>query len=155
DGFVARMSTDLKSLGWGSYIGGTGAEVVRGIASDITGNVYVTGQAASGFPTSSPFQSTGYGGNSDAFVAQVPPGGGSVSWASYLGGSGTDDGTAIAVDDTGAVYLTGSSTGSFPATNSYGGGGTDAYLVKVNAAGSSKTYAKYIGGTTAEIGKGI
>src|SRR5262249_36925012 len=39
--------------------------------------------------------------------------------------------------------------------NSYGGGATDAYLLKVNAAGSSKTYAKYIGGTTAQIGKSI
>ena len=78
-----------------------------------------------------------------------------------LGGSGTDYGEDIAVDNDGTAYLTGftSPPADFPMVNplqpAHGGGNADAFLTKVNAAGSALVYSTYLGGSMVDFGVGI
>ena len=83
-------------------------------------------------------------------------------YAGYIGGAGFDLGHGIAVDPSGNAYITGETTSSqtsFPDTVgpdlTYNGGGSDAFVAKVNATGSALDYAGYIGGSGADIGFGI
>jgi hypothetical protein len=76
---------------------------------------YVTGTTLStDFPTANPLQA-GNGGNADAFVAKLNPGGSALLYASYLGGSDVDSGGGIALDSAGNAYVTGyPSSTNFP-----------------------------------------
>ena len=87
-----------------------------------------------------------------------------LSWATYLGGSGDDVGYEIAVDPAGNAYVTGYTVGGFPGTagsliqSTYGGGlfyGSDAFVTKLNAAGTALVYSTYLGGSGDDIGIGI
>jgi len=78
-------------------------------------------------------------------------------YSTYLGGAGDDHGFGIALDVAGNAYLAGT-TGSnpFPTTpgafqTAYGGGTYDAYVAKLNAAGSALIYCTYLGGTGDDV----
>jgi hypothetical protein len=80
-------------------------------------------------------------------------------YATMLGGSGNDDGWAIAVDHEGNTYVTGETTSpDFPTATSYepgfGGGYSDVFVVKLNPAGNV-VYATYLGGGREDTGLGI
>lgn len=84
----------------------------------------------------------------------------SLSYSSYLGGSGDDLATDIALDSSGNAYITGVTTsGNFPTRGagqpSYNGGGVDAFVVKLNPAGTDLVYATYLGGDDEDQGLGI
>jgi aldose sugar dehydrogenase len=154
DAFVAQIDTKqsgLDSLVLCSYLGGIGDDKAYGIAIDSTAtNIYVAGQTSSNnFPLLNPAQ-PGFGGSFDAFVAKITTAGVKV-YASYIGGSGDDRGTGVAVNQAGAAYVTGfTSSANFPiasALQSTKGGGSDAFLTKLDAAGSSFLYSTYLGGT--------
>jgi hypothetical protein len=73
-------------------------------------------------------------------------------YSTYFGGKGDDDGHAIAVDGTGAVYLTGqTSSADFPVTSGAAQstllGTTDAFVTKINPAGTAVVYSTYLGGS--------
>jgi len=82
-------------------------------------------------------------------------------YSSYLGGSGDDLGSAIAVDASGNAYVTGftesadlpTTPGAFQTT--FGGGVSDAFVSKLNAAGSALLYSSYLGGSDIDNGTGI
>src|SRR2546426_4711209 len=84
-------------------------------------------------------------------------------WSTYLGGSGGDYGNGIAVDAAGNAYVTGftSTTGSgFPGTSgssiqATNAGGNDAFVTKLNAAGTALVYSTYLGGSGSDAGNGI
>ena len=128
---------------------------------------YVTGQTSStNFPTSNPFQAANGGTTvtTDAFVTKLNDTGSSpLVYSTYLGGSGDDSGSSIAVDTTlptPNVYVTGqTSSTDFPTSNPYqvaNGGGTDAFVTKLNDTGSSPlVYSTYLGGSDADQGFGI
>jgi len=82
-----------------------------------------------------------------------------LSYSTYLGGIGTDWGDAVAVDNTGAAYVTGFTTSfNFPVNSGIQGafgGSTDAFITKINPAGSAMVYSTYLGGTLDDFGKGI
>ena len=125
-----------------------------GIAVDGAGSAYVTGYTYStDFPTTPGAFDTSYNGGCDAFVAKLNPAGSGLAYATFLGGSGSDYGYGIAVDGAGNAYVTGY-TGStdFPTTpgafdTSYNGGYCDAFVVKLNPAGSGLVYATFLGGS--------
>jgi hypothetical protein len=126
---------------------------------DSAGNAYVTGGTGStDFPTMNPLQPA-YGGGGDAFVSKINSVGSALVYSTYLGGSGGDGGSGIAVDSAGNAYVTGG-TGStdFPTTNAgqpaYGGSG-DAFVSKINSAGSALVYSTYLGGSGGDGGSGI
>jgi hypothetical protein len=84
-----------------------------------------------------------------------------LSYSTYLGGSGTDEGQAIAVDAAGDAYVTGyTSSTNFPTAagafqTSYGGGAADAFVAKLNPTGTALVYSTYLGGTGNDYGQGI
>ncbi|HEX6098596.1 MAG TPA: SBBP repeat-containing protein [Thermoanaerobaculia bacterium] len=146
-------------LAWSTYLGGTGSDQAFSIAVDGTGSTYVTGLTASAnFPTANALQAT-LAGSADAFVAKLNPAGTAFVYSTYLGGSGTDIGRGIAVDADGNAYVTGQTFSiDFPTANAVQaafGGTSDAFLVKLNAAGSALVYATYLGGTLDDDGQSV
>jgi Tol biopolymer transport system component len=100
-------------------------------------------------------------GSYDAFITKVNPNGDALVYAGYIGGSLNDDGRGIAVDGSGAAYITGytlSDTASFPVGTgpglTYNGTG-DAYVAKVLPNGSALAFCGYIGGNGYDSGSGI
>jgi Beta-propeller repeat/HYDIN/CFA65/VesB-like, Ig-like domain len=152
DAFVAKLDSTGSKLLYSTYLGGSGADFGRGIAVDSSGNAYVTGSTQSlDFPTASPLQAANAGGT-DAFVSELNASGSALVYSTYLGGGGTDVGTAIAVDSAGSVYLTGhTSSTDFPATSgalqTVAGGSGDAFVAKLDSTGTKLDYATYLGGS--------
>src|SRR5262249_42449573 len=80
-------------------------------------------------------------------------------YSTFLGGSSNDVGSAIAVDQSGNAYITGSTTSSdFPtqqAEQATSGGGTDVFVAKIDPSGSALVYSTYFGGSGDDSGAGI
>jgi len=161
--FVTKLSPSGSSIVYSTYLGGSGHDDGAGIALDATGAAYVTGTTEdSDFPL--PHAATaqrGFGGVSDAFVAKLSPSG-SLTYATYVGGSGADDGTGIAVDGSGAAYVTGSTASlDFPTSPAVGpfqpllNGAQNAFVTKVSPAGSSFAYSTYLGGAQSDQGNAV
>jgi uncharacterized repeat protein (TIGR01451 family) len=157
DSFVAKIDTNANgasSLVFCTYLGGTGDDKAYGVAIDNGGNnIYVTGQTSSNnFPLLNPVQ-PGFGGSFDAFITKISSAGAKV-YATYLGGTGDDRGTGIAVNTLGAAYVTGfTSSTNFPTVAPLqiaNGGGFDAFVAKLNPAGSAFQYSTYLGGSANE-----
>jgi hypothetical protein len=148
-------------LVYSSYLGGNGGESGNAIVVDDSGNAYITGDTTSTtFPTVSPFDATRSGGN-DAFVTKINPTGSALVYSTYLGGGNTEIGSDISVDLGQNVYVTGRTTSSdFPTVNAFdsiysGGTDEDAFVTRINAAGSALVYSTYLSGTFGARGFGI
>jgi hypothetical protein len=163
DAFVAKVNPDGTGLVYAGFIGGGGYDWGNGIAVDATGNAYIAGETDSTeatFPKIVGPDLT-YNGNDDAFVVKVNADGMSLAYAGYIGGNGSEYGNGIAVDTVGNAYITGYTTSteaSFPVSvgpdHTYNGG-SDAFVVEVNATGIWLVYAGYIGGSSDDKGYGI
>ena len=115
--------------------------------------------------TTGAFDTTYNGGNTDAFVTKLNAAGSALAYSTFLGGTGgfqeLDQGWDIAVDGSGRAYVAGgtdspdfpTTTGAFDTT--YNGGNADAFVTKLNAAGSALAYSTFLGGTGDEEGRGI
>jgi hypothetical protein len=157
DGFVTKLASDGSALLFSTYLGGTGSDFVFPVSIDSAGNAYVTGRTASaGFPTTLGAFDTSYNGGNfgtgyDAYVTKLNATGSALVYSTYLGGTGNDEGFALALDPVGNAYVTGyTDFGTFPTTvgafdTSYNGA-TDAFVTKLNAAGTSLVYSTYLGG---------
>lgn len=156
--FVTKINPEGSALVYSTYLGGSTNTVGRGIAVDAIGNAIVAGYAGSGFPTFSALQPTFGGGDYDAFVTKINPTGSALVYSTYLGGMGTDQAFALAVDFLGNAYVAGATSGDFPVSfvfqRTYGGGATDAFVVKLNPLGR-RVYSTYVGGTGDDTGRGI
>jgi len=170
DAFVTKFNANGTALEYSTYLGGNRDDIGLGIAVTSAGNAIVTGQTFSAnFPTPVTFPTkvtasfdTSLAGTSDAFVARLSTGGSLLDYSSFLGGSGDDAGRGVALDSDGNAYITGDTTSTnFPTTpgafQTTSGGGRDAFVTKVNAAGpvTVKVYSTYLGNTGDDIGRGI
>jgi uncharacterized repeat protein (TIGR01451 family) len=163
DAFVTKLNPAGSALAYSSYLGGSSDEFSNGIAVDTKGSAYLTGLTYSGdFPTTAGAVATTLGGSRDAFVTKLNPAGSALAYSTYLGGSGSgyEYGFGIAVDTAGSAYLIGwTDSGAFPTTAGAAdttlGGVTDAFLTKLNPAGSALAYSTYLGGSNDEEGYGI
>ena len=143
-------------LGYSTYLGGKTNPFA--VAVDRAGNVYITGRAAPGLPTTpGAFRRDGGG----AYVMKLNSEGTAIVYSTFLG-PGT--GFSIVVDPSGNAYVTGVADSSdFPVTpdafqSSFGGSGRllgDAFVVKLDPRGSSLLYSSYLGGSDGDAGIGI
>ncbi|WP_336247823.1 SBBP repeat-containing protein [Methanothrix soehngenii] len=159
DVFVAKINSAGPALSYSTYLGGAGYDYAKGIAVDGSGNAYVTGYTAStNFPTKNPLQASKAGSN-DAFIAKINSAGSALSYSTYIGGSSDDYGEGIAVDSSGNAYITGyTGSANFPTKNpiqASKAGLWDAFVSKINSAGSALVYSTYLGGSSSEYGLGI
>jgi hypothetical protein len=162
DAFVTRFTATGATLVYSTVLGSAGNDQALDLVVDAAGSVYVTGVGLPGFPTTPGAYDT-TNDNGDAFVAKISATGSELLYSTFIGGSGTEQGTAIAIDAAGAAYVTGFTNSANLATTSsalqasYGGGGApgDVLLAKVNPAGSDLDYCSYYGGAGYEDGRGI
>lgn len=166
DALVAKLNPTGSTLLYSTFLGGSGVDLGLAITIDSAGNAYVTGETDSGnFPTLGPIQGLAVGACGttacppDAFVSKINASGSSLMYSTYLGGTGEDVGHDIAVDNAGTVYVAGYTTSTdFPLANALqrsNGGGADAFLAKLNPAGSGLFYSTYLGGSGTDRALGI
>ncbi len=156
DAFVAAFSVTGRPT-FSTYLGGSDDDSASGIAVGTWWDVYVTGTTlSSDFPVT---RSISKFFNKDAFVGKIIPFQSKLVYLTYLGGSGIDEGAAIAVDSSGAAYVTGSTYSKpFPNTLGFPGGDLwrpDAFVAKINPAGDAVVYATQIGGTSFDYGYAV
>lgn len=158
DVFVTKLNPDGSALVYSTYLGGRidervdGDDRSDGIAIDTAGHAYITGfTVSSDFPTTLGASQTTHHGGGDAFVTKLNPTGTSLVYSTYLGGAGHDQALGIAVDAAGNAYVAGLTlSNDFPTTPGVlqpaFGGGSDAFVTKLNADGSALVYSTYLGG---------
>jgi hypothetical protein len=156
DAFVVKLKADGSGFDYATYLGGGSSDSGSGIGVDSAGNAYITGYTWSGsdFPLVNPIHAN-HRGNTDAFVVKLNAAGNAILYSTFLGGDSGDSGRGIAVDAAGAAYVIGvTSSSDFPTTpgalQTARGGGVDAFVAKVNPAGSALVYCTYLGGTADE-----
>jgi hypothetical protein len=170
DAFVAKLDpSGVMADGLGTptgycrFLGGPGVDSGEGIVADASGNVWVVGSTTStdigiaGAAQGSPVQATA-GGQTDGFIGKLGPTGALV-YLTFLGGSGDDFALGVAVDAAGNAYVTGSTDSpDFPTQlplQQFIAGADDAFVAKVNPAGSALVFSTYLGGTADDVGNAI
>jgi len=149
-----------------SYLGGSGIDNATAVDVDGGGNVYIAGSTESAdFRATNPFQNTlngdGSGGKSDAFVAKLNAEGTALLYATYLGGTNRDAAAGVAVAADGTVYVTGvTESDNFPKTEGvaqgdFGGGPSDAFVTKLNQAGSGLAWSTFLGGAETDAARAV
>jgi hypothetical protein len=150
---VFKLDPTGSALVYATFVAGSGqGDTANSIAIDGAGNAYVAGYTNSNdFPLKNPLQSTLKGGW-DGFISKLNPTGTALVYSTYLGGSGDDTFSSIAVDTSGNAYVTGStSSPDFPTVAAFQSsytatqGTADAVVAKLNAAGSALLYSTYLG----------
>jgi hypothetical protein len=156
DAFVAKLSP-TGAVVFITYFGGSGDDRALGLAVDFLNEPWITGSTSSyDLPLRNAFQSS-LNGYRNAFIVELNSAGG-LLFSSYFGGSGPDQGNAIATDATGNAYVVGDTqSGNFPvrgaAQASYGGA-QDAFVAKFSSNGTPQ-YATFLGGSALDHGTGI
>ena len=160
DAYIAKFNSTGTALMWATYYGGSGNDYGRGIVVDDSGNVYVSGTAASTttFTTSGAFQSTYAGGAYDGYLAKFNRTG-TRQWGTYYGGSGSDLISKLSLNPSGDLIITGyidsiSSTSGLATSGAYqttyGGGTQDGMIVKFSTSGARK-WCSYYGGNLQDL----
>lgn len=177
DAFVSKLSGDGTKLIYSTYLGGLGDDGAFAIAVDASGDAYITGTTNSNaFPTSpTAFQKSlhGSGGQEyypafgfplvggDAFVSKLNPTATALLYSTFVGGTGDDVATTIALDGLGNAYIGGytlsydypTTTGALKSSFSGAEGQNeffiegDGFITKLNPSGSALVYSTYVGGS--------
>lgn len=176
DAFIAKISPDGATLVYGTFLGGSSDDSASVIAVDTTGSAYIAGETTSPDLKMTPgsFEPQ-YSGTitlgpltfGHGFAARLDPSGRSLVYATYLGGSGVDLATGVAVDASQNAYVVGTTRSrDFPVTpgalqSMYGGDSGpmpsrsgDAFLVKLNPTGQA-IFSGYLGGPGEDTGGSI
>jgi hypothetical protein len=138
------------SLFCSTYLGGSGVDLLGGIAVDDEGCAYLGGTTISNdFPIKGPFQHQN-AGMEDVIVSKINTEGTALVWSTYLGGSQYDGCSGIAIDSQGFIYIAGGTVSDdFPVVNPIQpglNGSSDAFIAKLNSEGSAILYSTYLGG---------
>jgi hypothetical protein len=157
-----------QTLLFGTFLGGGSTDVATGVASDAAGAIYLSGYTMSGnFPIAGDSYQGGLNSASNLFVAKIDPslsGLDRLVYSTYLGGSGVDVATAMRLDQSGGVWLTGYTTSEdFPVTSGayqtkFGGGIANAFLARLDPsrpAAQALTYSTYLGGSGTDVAYGL
>jgi hypothetical protein len=156
NGFMAKLNpqaSGVDSLVFCTYLGGSGSDRALGLSVDSLGNIYVAGETSSAadFPLVNALQPIYGGGASNGFVAKINNAGTSLLFATFLGGSGGDQASGLALDANANIYVTGSTNSAdFPVLNPVQpnlDGTSDAFVTKLTADGSALVFSTYLGGS--------
>ncbi len=159
DAFVTKMSPSGTTLSYSTFLGGTDDDYSYGIAVDASGSAYVTGFTESpDFPTHNAYLGT-WVGNRDAFVTKLSPGGTTLSYSTFLGGTDDDYSYGIAMDVSGSAYVTGyTESRDFPTHDAFQatfGGNRDAFVTELSPNGTALSYSTFLGGSDGDYGCGV
>jgi hypothetical protein len=138
------------AMGWNTFMGGTSSDSCMDIAVDGSGNVYVAGYSYSTW--GSPVRAF-TGSNKEAFVAKLDSSG-NLTWNTFLGGYGYDEGRSIAVDGSGNVYVAGFSYDTWGTPVRAYSADEDAFAAKLTSAGAL-TWNTFLGGTLFDEAYGV
>ncbi len=165
DGFVTKLANDGATLVYSTYIGGARHDIPHAIAVDSVGNAYIAGETNStDFPTTITGEPSvnGDGGTAyDGFVAKLDNHGSSTTWARYLGGSGTDLVSALALDTWNNVIVAGETDSmNFPVRGgdcdiSMLSGKRDAFVSSLANSGGVVIYSMFLGGREKDRGTAV
>lgn len=152
DGFAVTLSADFSTLEYGTYIGGSGNDLPRGLALDDAGSLFLTGWTGSGdFPDN--INATAAGG---WFATKLDPVSGNLVYSRFITSDAADEGYGVAVDQDGAaVLLGGTSSLLFPIPNGTRVGPTgnkDLAFVRLSVNGGTITHGSVVGGSEDESG---
>lgn len=169
--FVTEVDPTGANFLFSTYLGGSGDDRAFGLALDSGGSVYIAGSSKStDFPTTTGVVQGTNLGLSDAFVAKLNPAGPTVTYATLLGGAGSDQANGIAVDSSGNAYITGfTNSSNFPPASPIqallgitGGSAscgtstcTDAFVAELNPTATALVQSTYLGGNGADYGHAI
>jgi gliding motility-associated-like protein len=156
DAYIVKFSNDGNRI-WSTYFGGDSTTYGTAIAKDGLDNIYITGftNSAIGIATAGAYQKSYMGGDPmnmfDGYIAKFDDHG-AIAWSTYYGGYSSDGCYGIAADANANIYVTGetwsqtniASTGGYQ--TQYGGGATDAFLVKFGSDGK-RQWSTYYGGS--------
>jgi len=145
DAFVAKLNSS-GALTWNTFLGGSFFDGGFGLAVDGSGSVYVAGYSDATW--GSPVRA--YTGGQDAFAAKLDSSG-ALTWNTFLGGSGDDDGFGIALDGGGNIYLAGESSATWSSPIAAYTSGWDAYVAKLNSSGAL-IWNTFLGGSGTDYG---
>ena len=159
DVFVVKMNPAGTAALYSAVFGGGQIDIGGGIAVDSSGNAYVTGNTNStAFPVTAGAPQNTLHDTTNAFVAKLNSTGTALLYSTFLGGGGNDWGRAIAVDQSGNAYVTGTAQAlvgasfSFPLVSPISSTPSAGFLTKVNSAGTAFVYSTFL---SAGIGYGI
>ncbi len=163
DAFVTKLNATGTALIYSTYFGGGGTDTGNDIAIDSAGNAYVTGQTDSGDLPTTPgaFRTTPVGSDDfDAFAMKLNATGSALGYSTHVGGSGDDVAFGIALDALGSAVVTGrTDSANFPVTadavQTALAGNSDAFVIRLDAAGSGLAFSTYLGGGNADAGLAI
>src|SRR5205823_1971716 len=161
DAFVTKINAAGTALVYSTYLGGSGDGDGAGNAVGAASAAYVTGTTFShdftaGCAAPCTVLDGTLSGFMDAFVTKINAAGTALVYSTYLGGSGDDAGSGIAVDAASAAYVTGTTFShafaagcAVPCTVLDGTlrGFMDAFVTKINAAATALVYFTYLGGS--------
>lgn len=153
DAFIVRLSPDGEVV-WMRFVGGSGADFANGLALDASDNAYLCGYLSSQDLEGA--RNAYHGGIYDAFAVRVNPGGGQV-WAAYVGGSDIETGYDVEFIGPAGVLLIGAtqSRDFFGRSNSFIGGGNDAFMVNLDFAGGNQRFMRFFGGTGVDVARSV
>jgi uncharacterized protein (TIGR03437 family) len=161
DAFIAKIHPNGEGVAFYTYLGGNGDDIGHAIALDANGDIWVAGSTVNtSFPTTENALQRTLNGNSDAFFAKLNNNGSALLYSTYYGGSGRTGSTynesanAIAIDREGAILIAGVTRAQdFPGVRplqAYGGGDTDAFLIKYNPTTNTVDFSSPFGGSSNE-----
>jgi hypothetical protein len=148
------------ALAFSTYLGGSKEEYHNDMAVNASGCMLLTGHTySSNFPTKAGSYDRSYANYQDAFVVKLSRDGRSLEYSTFLGSTGTDVGESICIDSADCAYITGmTGGGSYPTTAGAYDRSLDrgeAFVTKLNKAGTDLVFSTYLGGSNNEHGYGI
>ncbi len=161
DAFVMKIKPDGSGLEYCTFIGGTDWETAYSLELDQNNNVYLAGFTWSAdFPATTGAYDESINGSRDIFVARLSADGTNLDYATYMGGTGQETATALALDSQNNAYVTGWTNSDdlptpVPVIDDTYDGPFDAFLFKLNSDGSNMLYNTYLGGTDEDRGRDV
>jgi hypothetical protein len=163
DAFVTKLNPTGSALIYSTFLGGLDGDFGRSVVVDNVGSAYVTGNTfSSSFPTTPGAFDTTISPDevADVFVTKLNSAGSALVYSTHLGGSRGASSGGIALDASGSVYVTGSTSSTdFPTTvgafDTTSNGLGDVFVTKFNPTGSALVYSTFLGGSTSDEAHGI